>query len=106
MIKTAIENGQDLTVEGCYIPFDWEKDFDMEYLEHIKYYCLVMSGKYIKNNFACIKKYANVIEARPDDGSCTMDRVSADNARYLELAERYKVNYILIDDKYEINIDL
>ena len=23
MIKTAIENGQDLVVEGCYIPFDY-----------------------------------------------------------------------------------
>lgn len=25
MIKTAIENKQNLIVEGCYIPFDWEK---------------------------------------------------------------------------------
>ena len=23
MIKTAIENGQNLIIEGCYIPFDW-----------------------------------------------------------------------------------
>ena len=23
MVKTAIENGQNLIVEGCYIPFDW-----------------------------------------------------------------------------------
>ena len=27
IIKTAIENGQNLIVEGCYIPFDWAKDF-------------------------------------------------------------------------------
>ena len=27
IIKTAIENGQNLIVEGCYIPFEWEKDF-------------------------------------------------------------------------------
>ena len=26
MIKTAIENRQNLIVEGCYIPFDWRKD--------------------------------------------------------------------------------
>ena len=25
MIKTAIENRQNLIVEGCYIPFDWRK---------------------------------------------------------------------------------
>ena len=27
MIKTAIENKQNLIIEGVYIPFDWEKDF-------------------------------------------------------------------------------
>ena len=55
MIKTAIENKQNLVVEGCYIPFDWSKSFEKEYLEHIKYYCLVMSEDYIKNNFTSIK---------------------------------------------------
>ena len=35
MIKTAIENKQNLIVEGCYIPFDWEKDFEQEYLDNI-----------------------------------------------------------------------
>ena len=37
IIKTAIENGQNLIVEGCYIPFDWKKDFEPEYLSKIKY---------------------------------------------------------------------
>ena len=32
MVKTAIENKQNLIVEGCYIPFDWQKDFSGEYL--------------------------------------------------------------------------
>ena len=27
MIKTVIENGQNLIIEGCYIPFEWSKDF-------------------------------------------------------------------------------
>lgn len=31
MIKTAIENKQNLIIEGCYIPFGWEKDFEKEY---------------------------------------------------------------------------
>lgn len=46
MIKTAIENNQNLIVEGCYIPFTWQSDFDSNYLEYIKYYCLIMSEKY------------------------------------------------------------
>ena len=106
MIKTAIENKQNLIVEGCYIPFDWQKDFEQKYLNNIRYYCLVMSENYIKNHFADIKKYANVIEKRLDDGWCTIQSVLADNAEMLSLAQKHKVNYILIEDKYEINIDI
>ena len=106
MIKTAIENGQNLIVEGCYIPFDWQKDFEGEYLKNIKYYCLIMSVEYIKNHFADIKKYANVIENRLYDEWCTEKSVLEDNAKILKLARMHKVNYILIDDKYDINIDL
>ena len=104
MIKTAIENEQNLIVEGCYIPFDWQKDFDADYLENIKYFCLVMTEEYIRNHFADIKKYANVIEKRLDD-ECTMAGVLADNAQMLSLAQKHNVNCILIEDKYEINVD-
>ena len=103
MIKTAIENGQNLIVEGCYIPFDWSKDFDRECLENIRYYCLIMSEEYIKKHFADIKGYANIIENRLDD-SCTLESVLEDNAEVLSLAIKHKVNYILIDDSYQINI--
>ena len=106
MIKTAIENKQNLIVEGCYIPFDWQNEFDSEYLKNIKYFCLVMSEKYIRNHFNNIKKYANAIENRLDDEWCTMESVLADNAEVLALAKRHNSNYILIDDHYEIKIDL
>ena len=106
MVKTAVENKQNLIVEGCYIPFDWEKDFEPEYLENIRYFCLVMSEDYIKNHFADIKKYANVVEERLDDEWCTLESVLEDNAAVLELAIRNQVNYVLIDDKYEVDIEL
>ena len=106
MIKTAIENKQNLIVEGCYIPFDWQKDFELEYLHNIRYYCLIMSEEYIRRHFVDIKKYANAIENRLDDEGCTMESVLADNIEMLNLAQKYNVNYILIEDKYEINIDI
>ena len=106
MIKTAIENEQNLIVEGCYIPFDWQKDFENEYLKDIKYYCLVMSEEYIRNHFADIKKYASVIENRLEDEWCTFESVLDDNAKILKLAKLHNVNFFLINDKYEINIDL
>ena len=105
MIKTSIENGQNLIIEGCYIPFDWSKDFENNELSHIQYYCLIMSKEYIENHFADIQRYSNAIENRLSDG-CTMETVLEDNARYLELAQRYLANYVLINDKYAIDIDL
>lgn len=106
IIKTAIENKQNLIVEGCYIPFDWEKDFENEYLDNIKFYCLILSENYIRNHFDDIKKYENIIEKRLDDESCTLENVLADNAQILELAKKHNVNHILIDDKYEVDINI
>jgi len=103
MIKTAIENRQNLIVEGCYIPFDWEKDFEKGYLEHIRFCCLVMSEEYIKTHFTDIKKYACAIEKRICD-DISLDELLEDNLKNLSLAKRYKQNYILIEDKYDIEI--
>ena len=103
MIKTAIENKQNLIVEGCYIPFDYEKDFEPEYLENIKYYCLVMTEKYIRNHFDDVKKYANAIENRLAD-DCTIEETLQDNAKVLELAKKHNVNYILIDNEYDFDV--
>ena len=106
MIKTAVENNQNLIVEGCYIPFDWAADFEQEYLENIKYYCLVMTKGYIERHFDDIKKYANIVENRLDDAWCTLERVLEDNAEMLALAQKHDVDYILIQDEYEINIEI
>ncbi len=103
MIKTAIENKQNLIVEGCYIPFDWAKDFGKEYLKDIKYYCLVMSEAYVKNHFSNIEQYANVIENRLCD-DCTIESVLSDNQKMLERAKKHNVNYLLIDTEYKIDI--
>ena len=105
MIKTTIENKQNLIVEGCYIPITWQNDFTRDYLDNIKYYCLVMSESYIRNHFSDIKKYASVIENRLDD-DCTMDGLLQDNARVLSLYKKHNASYVLIDDEYKINMDL
>ena len=105
MVKTAIENGQNLIVEGCYIPFDWAKDFEPAYLAHMKYVCLVMSEKYIKTHFSQLRQYANVIEQRLDDSCCTLERVLEENALVLEQAKKHGVSYVLIDDRYEIPVE-
>ena len=106
MIKTAIENAQNLIVEGCYIPFDWQNDFEEPYLSHIRYFCLVMSERYIKTHFDDIKHFANVIEKRMDDSYCTLESVLEDNRYILETAQKHNVEVVLIDEKYDIDIAL
>lgn len=106
IIKTAIENKQNLIIEGRYICFDWEKDFEKKYMDNIRCFCLVMSENYIKNHFDQIKAYASTVESRLDDEWCTMESVLEENTRFLEFAKKYNVKYRLIDDKYQIDIDL
>lgn len=101
IVKTAIENGQNLIVEGCYIPFDWEKDFSPEYLQHIKYTCLVLSESYIEKHFAHIKNNANAIEQRLDDSDFTKELAIEENAKYLKGCEENRCNCVLIDDSYD-----
>lgn len=106
IIKTAIENEQNLIIEGAYIPFGWEKDFSEKVLKDIVYCCLVMSQRYIEQNFSDIKEYADVIEQRIDDSWCTIDTVLAENLHYLELCEQHQYPYIFIDDAYDVDFHL
>lgn len=102
MIKTAIENKQNLIVEGCYIPFDWQKDFGEEYLQNIQYVCLVMSRQYIENRFSAIEEYANVIEHRLDDSGLDKETLIAENQYNLAQCIAHHLPYILMDEEYSL----
>ena len=106
MIKTAIENRQNLIVEGCYIPFDWAKDFDEPYRSEIRYICLVMSERYIREHFDSIRAYASIIEDRGDDLDCTIESVLRDNRRTLEGCQKAGAEYLLIDETYDVDVRL
>lgn len=105
MIKTVIENEQNLIVEGCYIPYDWQKDFDKWYLPEIKSIFLVMTERYIRSHFDSIKKYANIIENRGDD-DCTPELLIADNQKVLEQCEANQQKVLLIDREYQVEAEL
>jgi len=105
MIKTAIENNQNMIIEGCYFPYDWKTYFEPEYLKHIKFICLVMSSKYIEEHFDDIKKYASVIEERLEDGYYNKELLLRDNQICLEMCKKYGCDYILIEDEYKVDIN-
>ena len=100
MIKTAIENGQHLIVEGCYIPFDWRNDFDEQYLSSIRFVCLAMTDNYIETHFEEIKGHSFDIESRLNDDDCTIDSLKEDNRRYIEGFRRAGEHVVLIDGDY------
>ena len=100
MVKTAIENKQNLIVEGCYIPFDWRRDFDKSCLENIRFICLAMTDNYIDSHFEDIQKYASVIETRLCD-DCSLSNLKADNQRIIQGFTKTKENIVLINDDYE-----
>ena len=104
--KTALENQQNLTIEGCYMPFDWKKDFTEEERAHIRYCCLIMTAEYIEKNFHDIQQYANVIEHRLDDSFCTKELLQVENRCNLEACREHGCPYILIDQAYQVDMEL
>ncbi len=106
IIKTVIENNQNIIIEGAYIPFDYKKDFSNDYLDKIKYICLAMSKNYINNNFDIIIEKAHIIENRGQLFSIDKDFLINENKKYIENCTKYNIPVKLIDDKYLMNVDL
>ena len=106
MAKTAVENRQNLVIEGCYIPFDWQKDFPEGYLRDIRYICLAMTENYIRTHFADIKAHARAIEQRGDDSWCTLENTLAENAAFRAGCARYGLPCRLIDREYRVEAEI
>ena len=101
MIKTAIENRQNLIVEGCYVPFEWRKDFTEKYLADIRFICLAMTGGYIDCHFGDITGKSSVIESRLDDSDCSVASLKEDNRRCCEGFLKAGEQVTLIEDNFE-----
>lgn len=101
MVKTAIENDQNLIVEGCYIPFDWRQDFDDRYLSSIRFICLAMTDEYIKSHFDAIIKHESDIESRLVEHDITIDGLIAENQRMIECFQSAGEQVALIGSEYE-----
>ena len=104
MVKTAVENDQNLIVEGCYIPFNWRKDFTPAYLSHIRDCWLIMSRSYIENHFGDILAHGNAIEHRLDN-SLDKEALTRENEENLRLCRENGCNYVLLEDAYEIRLE-
>jgi len=101
IVKTAVENRQNLIVEGSYVPVNWRESFTEEYLSDIRLVCLVMTEEYIRTHIMDIARYAGVIEDRVDDGWWTAERLVQENERFRQdFADEY---CHIIEDAYHVD---
>ena len=101
VIKTAIENEQNLILEGCYIPVEWKDSFTEEELRHIRCLFVVMSEDYVREHFSDIAGYANVIEQRLDDRP-DMERLIRCSAGFRADCEEYGIPCYVIDRSFSV----
>ena len=104
IVKTAIENRQNLIVEGCYVPFHWRKDFSEEYLSAIRFICLAMTDRYIDDHFDEILTHSFDIESRMDDSYCTADFLKAENRKYAAGFQAMGERVAWIEGEYDRSI--
>lgn len=102
MIKTAVENNQNMIVEGCYIPGEWKDSFDKEYLNDIKCVFVTMSENYIRNNFDLICNKANVIERRIEDNP-DIERLIYCSEMFRNECRKYNIANLDLINNYDID---
>ena len=100
IMKTAVENRQNLIVEGCYVPADWRKDFDACYLPSIRFICLAMSEDYIDNHFSELIEHESEIESRLIGADCTAEGLKECNRWFIDAFGSAGEKVVLIEDDY------
>jgi len=106
IIKTAIENDQSLIIEGCYIPFHWQESFEKAYLSHIRAVWLVMTQRYFREHGEDIRRWASVVENRGADEKLDLEALREENAWVQKRCRAQGCEVILIDEAYEVDVEL
>lgn len=105
IIKTAIENKQNLIVEGGYVPFNFRKDFDKKYLDEINFICLAMTDTYINNHFNDIVFHSEDVEKRLYN-QCKIEDIKNENKKVINGFKNEGEKIVMIDNSYIETINL
>lgn len=106
MIKTAIENSQNMIMEGCYIPATWREDFPKDYSSHVASVFLVMTERYITHHYRAIADHSCTIEQRGANAVPTQEELIKANATLRARLDAAGEDYILIDTTYPSHRDM
>ena len=105
IIKTAVENRQDLIVEGCYVPPALRQDFDERYLPFIRVICLAMTEGYIEEHFDDIIRHESDIESRLIEADCDKERLIQCNRYFAESFKAAGEDVVIIGSDYEKTVE-
>ena len=101
IIRTAVENKQNLIIEGCYIPPDWRKEFDNRYLPSIRFICLAMTEDYIEEHYNEIIGHESDIESRLVEEDCTPEELKQCNRWFIDAFGSAGEKIFLIKNDYD-----
>ena len=104
MIKTAVENNQNMIMEGCYIPGEWKDSFTPEYLSKIYCTFITMSEDYLRHNFKLVKEKASVIEHRLND-EVDLERLIMCSNEFREDCHKYHIPNLDITTQTQYDAD-
>lgn len=102
IIKTNIENDQNIIIEGCYIPQDKVEDFEPEYKEHIISFYIGFSDRYIMCNFQTgIIEHRGVTEYKDIDDYMNKEYFKLAHRNQKKRCEENGLPFFEIEDNYE-----
>ena len=108
IIMTNIENGQNIIIEGCYLPENIN-EFNEKYLSKIIYFNLIFSDEYIKENiYKNIYEKRNIIEKRQyfiENKDELINEYIFNNKKYKERCIKNNIKYFEINNNYELEIE-
>ena len=104
IIMTAIENKQNLILEGCYILPHLVKDFNDEYIKEIISIFILFTDNYIKSHYSEIFEKQSVIELRDADDLEPIDRLVELHNELKEMCIKTGADFIEIRNNYENEI--
>ena len=98
--RTCAENGQNLVLEGCYIPADWRAGLDAATCAQVRAVCLALSEGFLRAQFAQVCAHASDVERRAGE-TLTLDWLLAQNAAFAPYDAAHGWTRLCIEADYE-----
>ncbi|MGL1893654.1 MAG: hypothetical protein OCD02_18590 [Spirochaetaceae bacterium] len=106
IIRTALENNQNLVLEGCYFEANSISQIKNDYPNEIVGISIVMDEKYCRENFDTnVKKYRSIIESRGYAEDRSLEQFIIENREFKNFSNQNGFKVFEVVDKYENMID-